>query len=257
MSRSVSITALATIPDIYPGDDLGEILCSCIDQETIVLHDGDVVCIAHKVISKAEGRIVDLTKITPSKDALYYAKKLNKDPRKVEVILQESKRVVRHFRHENQNEGTMICEHRLGFISANAAVDESNVFGAENVIILPRNPDVSAKKLKMVLEKKFNKQIGILITDTFGRPWRVGQVNVAVGISGIPSTLPEKGNYDAYGRKLTVTESAFCDEIAAASGLVIKKAAKTPVVVFKGLNWTSENSKAKDILRLTKEDMFL
>lgn len=257
MSRSISIMGLAGVPDVYPGDDLGMVLCTCLEKEKIALDDGDIVCIAHKIVSKAEGRIVNLNEITPSKDALYYAKKLNKDPRKVEVILKESKRVVRHFRHEHQNEGVMICEHRLGFISANAAVDESNVSGTNNIITLPKNPDASAKKLRRSLEKRFNKKIGVLITDTFGRPWRVGQVNVTVGISGVPSTLPEKGKYDAYGRALAVTEPAFCDEIAAASGLVSQKAAKIPVVIFKGLNWTSADSKSTDILRLTKEDMFL
>ena len=257
MSRTISIMALAHVPDIFPGDDLGTVLFTCLDQEKIALDDGDIVCVAHKIVSKAEGRIVDLTEITPSKDAQYYAKKLNKDPRKVEVILKESKRVVRHFRHDHQNEGVMICEHRLGFISANAAVDESNVFGTDNVITLPKNPDASAKKLRLSLEKQYKKRIGVLITDTFGRPWRVGQINVTVGISGVPCTLPEKGNYDAYGRPLAVTEPAFCDEIAAASGLVSQKAAKTPVIIFKGLSWNFEDSKSTDILRLTKEDMFL
>ena len=181
---------------------------------------------------------------------------LNKSPEKVEVILSQSKRVVRAFKHPRQNEGTMICEHKLGFISANAAVDESNSdFGT--LITLPDAPDLSAKRLGKSLEKRFGVTLGVVITDTFGRPWRLGQVNVAIGLYKVPTRISEIGTKDGWGRELFVTEPAFSDEIAAASGLVITKAAKTPLVVVRGANWTPLHStKTQDILRDNAEDMF-
>ena len=146
----------------------------------------------------------------------------------------------------------MICQ----FISANAAVDESNIEGKDNVLLLPLDPDKSAFKLKSKLEKKFNVEIGVVITDTFGRPWRLGQVNVAIGISGIPSTICERGQFDAYGKELFVTEPAFCDEVAAASGLLTAKTAKAPVTILR-LSWVKQDSKAIDILRSEEENMFI
>ena len=257
MTSAITITALSNFPDIRCGDNIIEILSKCLELEKISLVDGDVVCVAHKILSKAEGRLVALSTIVPSEEAFFYAKKLNKDPRKVEVILQESTKVIRDFKHKNQNEGVMICQHRLGFISANAAIDESNIEEVDHVLLLPIDPDKSASKLRTELETKFNICVGVVITDTFGRPWRLGQVNVAIGLSGIPCTLPEQGQLDAYGRKLSVTEPAFCDEIAAASGLITRKAGKTPVTIFRGLSWVKQESKAVDILRSEKENMFL
>ena len=257
MTKAISITALSNFPDVREGDDICEIICRCLDLDNISLLDDDVVCVAHKIVSKAEGRVVALSNVTPSEQALCYAKKLNKDPRKVEVILNESKKVLRNFKHEGQNEGVMICQHRLGFISANAGIDESNVEQIDQVLLLPLDPDKSASKLRVELEKRYEKKIGIVITDTFGRPWRLGQVNVAIGLSGIPCTISERGNIDAYGRKLSVTEPAFCDEIAAASGLITSKAGKTPVTIFRGLSWRKWDGKIVDILRSEKENMFL
>lgn len=150
----------------------------------------------------------------------------------------------------------MICEHRLGFISANAAVDESNVSGTEKVITLPDNPDLSSRNLQIELQNRFKVRLGVVMTDTFGRPWRLGQVNVAVGLAGVPATKKEQGNLDAWGKELFVTEPAFADEISAASGLVIKKASKTPIVLFRGLEWNHHDSHGSDLLRKQEEDMF-
>ncbi|KZL26655.1 coenzyme F420-0:L-glutamate ligase [Pseudovibrio sp. WM33] len=254
--HTLSLHAIPNIPEINPGDDLAAILGDAIEATGLSLQDGDVLTSAHKIFSKAEGRIVRLSDVTPSQDAKTYAEELNKDPRKVEIILQESTRVVRHFKRPTQNEGTMICEHRLGFISANAAVDESNSSTDETLILLPEDPDASATRMQEALSKRFNAEIGFAITDTFGRPWRLGQVNVAVGLAGVPATIKEQGNSDAHGRLLSVTEPAFADELAAASGLVISKAGQTPVVLFRGLNWTQEASSAQDLIRSKKEDMF-
>jgi len=242
------------IPDIQTGDDLVRIIGDALAP--LGLEDGDILTSAHKIFSKAEGQVVALASVTPSREALDYAEKLNKDARKVEVILRESVRVVKTFRHPGQNEGVMICQHRLGFISANAAVDESNTGADETVILLPNDPDASAGKLRDGLEARFGVRLGVVITDTFGRPWRLGQVNVAIGLAGVPATVHEGGNTDAYGRELAVTEPAFADELATASGLVVGKAAQTPVVRFRGLTWETSNDKAADILRPSKENVF-
>ena len=250
----VELLPVPGIPDIQPGDDLVAIIGDALAP--LGLEDGDILTSAHKIFSKAEGQVVALAGVTPSDEALDYAEKLNKDPRKVEVILRESTRVVKTFRHPGQNEGVMICQHRLGFISANAAVDESNTGADETVILLPNDPDASASRLRDGLEARFGVRLGVVITDTFGRPWRLGQVNVAIGLAGVPATVHEGGNTDAYGRELAVTEPAFADEIATASGLVVGKAALTPVVRFRGLTWETSNDKAADILRPSKENVF-
>lgn len=250
----IELLPVPGIPDIQMGDDLAQIIGDALVSTG--LEDGDILTSAHKIFSKAEGQVVALKDVTPSGEARDYAEKLNKDPRKVEVILQESTRVVRSFRHPHQKEGVMICQHRLGFISANAAVDESNTGADETVILLPKDPDASARRLRNGLEARFGVRLGVVITDTFGRPWRLGQVNVAIGLAGVPATVHEGGNVDAYGRELAVTEPAFADELAAASGLVVGKAALTPVVRFRGLNWQVSNDKAADILRPNKESVF-
>ena len=254
---AVKIRTISGLPEFKKNDPLNEILGDAIKADGIMLEEGDILCIAHKIISKAEGRIIYLPDVQPSEEAFHYAKELNKDPRKVEVILGETKRIIRHFRHEHQNEGVIICENHLGFISANAGVDESNLEEPESVIMLPENPDLSARNIKEFFNKKLNINIGVVIADTFGRPWRIGQLNVAIGVAGVPVTKSEKGMPDHFGNIMRVTEPAFCDEIAAASGLVTKKSGKTPVVLFRGLEWQNYDGSAKDILRSKQEDMFL
>ena len=256
MQGSISISPIYGVPDINAGDNLAIIIGDCLERAFNKLIDGDILCIANKIFSKAEGNTYHLKDILPSEEAISFAKKLNKDPRKVEVILSQSKRVIRAFKREDQNEGVMICEHHLGFISANAAVDESNVRGNEKVITLPEDPDLSSYNLQVELQNRFKVRLGVVMTDTFGRPWRLGQVNVAVGLAGVPATKKEQGNLDAWGKELFVTEPAFADEISAASGLVIKKASKTPIVLFRGLEWTHHDSRGSDLLRKKEEDMF-
>ena len=256
MNDSITIKIIHGIPEIYQGDKLDQIIHNAVQEANYSINDGDIFCIAQKIISKSEGCIVDLNQIQPSDKAIAYAKELNKDSRKIQVILNESKSVIRSFKHERSNEGVIICEHNLGFISANAGVDESNIDGDDIVITLPKNPDKSAKKLQKKLANIFGVRIGVIITDTFGRPWRIGQVNVAIGLSGGPATLKEQGNLDNHGKRLMVTEPAYADEIAAASGLMMKKSKKTPVILFQGLHWTTGNSVASDLLRTKKEDMF-
>lgn len=256
MSLSVTLTAVPGVPDVRNGDDLAAILGDCLETAGLGLQDGDILAVAQKVFSKAEDCIIPLASVTPSDEALKYAEELNKDPRKVEIVLRESTRVVRAFRRPDQNEGTMICEHRLGFISANAAVDESN-FGEEDAaMVLPPDPDRSCARLREALATRFGVQVGVVMTDTFGRPWRLGQVNVAIGLSQVPATIREQGNVDAWGRPLQVTEPALADEIAAATGLVVRKNGKTPAVLLRGLDWEPADSRGADILRKKQEDMF-
>ncbi len=256
MSLAVSLTAVPGVPDIADGDDLATILGDCLEDSGLGLAEGDILCVAQKVFSKAEGCIIPLASVTPSDEALNYAEELNKDARKVEIVLRESTRVVRAFRRPDQTEGTMICEHRLGFISANAAVDESN-FGEEDAaMVLPKDPDASCARLQTALAQRFGVTLGVVMTDTFGRPWRLGQVNVAIGLSKVPATIREQGNTDAWGRPLMVTEPALADEIAAASGLVVRKTGKTPAVLLRGLDWQPTDSRGADILRQKQEDMF-
>ena len=254
MAGGLQISAVPGVPDIQPGDDLARILGDCLEASGGV-QDGDILCLAHKIVSKAEGNVIRLKDVTPSDEALRLAGELNKDPAKVEVVLSQSKRVVKSWKRPQQNEGTMICEHKLGYISANAAVDESNSEPG-TVITLPDDPDASARALGKALEARFGVTLGVVITDTFGRPWRLGQVNVAIGLYLVPAKTSEIGNTDAWGRPLSVTEPAFSDEIAAASGLVISKAAKTPLVVFRGAEWLPQSdATGRDILRASKEDM--
>lgn len=256
MIQPLTMTAIPDIPAIGPGDDLARIIGDCLAHAT-GLHDGDVLCVAHKVFSKAEGNVIALEGVAPSDEAKRLARDLNKDAKKLEVILGQTAKVLRSFRRPEQKEGTVICEHKLGFISANAGVDESNAEQANTVITLPDDPDASAERLGKALEARFGCHIGVVMSDTFGRPWRLGQVNVAIGLYRVPAKVSDVGKVDAWGRTLAVTEPALCDEIAAASGLVVRKAAKTPVVLFRGLDWPpAENSSARQILRDVQEDMF-
>lgn len=254
MNDSVNISYIAGIPDIKPGDDLSSILINCLGEDG--LHEGDIVVIAHKVVSKAEGRIVRLVDVEPSDEAIALATKVNKDPRKVEVILGESKQVMKTRVLAGKNEGLIITEHKLGFICANAAVDESNTDEVGTVILLPEDPDNSARKIRLRLEQAFKCRIGVIITDTFGRPWRLGLVNVAVGLAGVPAQISLVGEEDAYGRELSVTVSALADELAAASGLLMSKNGKRPALIFSGVDWQTQESSALDLLRPKQEDLF-
>ena len=256
-NSSLNLKIIPNIPDIDKGDNISSILISALEKSSIILMEYDVLCIAHKIFSKAEGCIIKLTEITPSKEAIELGKTLNKDARKVEVVLQESKKIIRSFKRDDQNEGTLICQHKLGFICANAGVDESNLAENETVITVPKNPDLSMKVLRDTLRNYFNlENLGIVMSDTFGRPWRIGQVNAAIGIAGLPATKKEQGTRDAWGNQLYVTEPAFCDEIAASSGLLMSKAGKCPAILLRGLSWSGDYGSASHILREQKEDMF-
>lgn len=256
MPDSMTMFRLSGLPDFQAGDDLAQSIIDTLRRNNQPLIEGDILVIAHKVVSKSEGACAYLDQITPSQDAIELAKTVNKDPRKVEVILSQSKRIVRAVKRPDQEEGTLIAEHKNGYICANAAVDESNADHPGQLILLPDNPDKSAQQLCLALEAHFACNLGIIISDTFGRPWRLGQTNVAIGLANVPGVMHMLGEEDAFGRPLSVTAPAFADELAAASGLLMEKSAKAPVIVFRGLSWPKTDSSSRDLIRSHNEDLF-
>ncbi|GAA0832850.1 coenzyme F420-0:L-glutamate ligase [Marinomonas arenicola] len=256
MPESMTMFRLEGLPDFQQGDDLAQVIIDTFQAQQKALVAGDILVIAHKVVSKSEGACAYLDQITPSADAIELAKTVNKDPRKVEVILSQSKRIVRAVKRPDQQEGVLIAEHKNGYICANAAVDESNADHPGQLILLPENPDRSAQLLCQRLEAHFQCDLGIVISDTFGRPWRLGQTNVAIGLANVPGVMKMEGEMDAFGRPLSVTAPAFADELAAASGLLMEKSAKAPVIVFRGLDWPKTDSQSRDLIRAQNEDLF-
>jgi len=251
---SLELTALSGFPLVQPGTDLLHLICRLTKTTGPQLRDHDVVVIAQKVVSKAEGRYVDLATVEPGGQAVALAAKVGKDARLVEVILAESRRVLRH------RPGVLVVEHKLGFVVANAGVDHSNVDpeqGTEPVLLLPANPDGTAQRLHDGFHQRLGKKVGVVISDSFGRAWRLGTVGVALGAAGIPALLDLRGRPDLYGRRLRVTETGFADEIAAAASLLMGQGNEaTPVVVVRGLGWADRALPASRLLRSSAEDLF-
>jgi coenzyme F420-0:L-glutamate ligase/coenzyme F420-1:gamma-L-glutamate ligase len=254
MSREVTLTALSGIKLVERGDNLGAITVTALRDNRLVPKNGDVLVVAQKIVSKAEGRFVDIATVEPSERAIALAPEVDKDPRFVEVVLSESKRVVRH------RPGLLIVEHHLGFVMANAGIDHSNVAaedGAERVLLLPVDPDGSAKALRQHLLSAFGVGIGVIISDSFGRPWRKGTVGVALGADGLPAFVDLRGHPDLFGRELLVTETGFADEIAAAAGLVMGQADEAiPMVLVRGLTWSAPDVPAAGLVRPAEHDLF-
>lgn len=253
VARSLTLTALAGLPLVKPGDDLGALLIAALRRMQILPQNKDILVIAQKVVSKAEGRFVDLKTVVPSARAIALAKEVNKDARLVEVILSESNEIIR------QRRDVLIVAHRLGFIMANAGVDQSNVAGedSEQVLLLPRDPDASAAALKTRLDREFGVDLGIIINDSFGRPWRSGVVGVALGAAGLPVVRNMIGTPDLFGRNMRVTEIAVADEIAAAGSLLMGQGAEgQPAVLLRGLDWDAPAAPASVLLRPKQTDLF-
>ena len=251
---SLELIALQGLPLIRAGDDLGELIASALKRNGVTPRAGDVLVVAQKIVSKAEGRVVDLATVEPSAKALALAAEVDKDPRLVEVILSESVRVVRARR------GVMIVEHKLGFIMANAGVDQSNVApadGSPRVLLLPENPDRTAETLRRGLKAATGVDVAVIINDSFGRPWRQGTVGVAIGVAGLPALIDLRGQPDLFGRKLEATVIGYADEIAAAASLQMGQADEaTPAVLIRGLSWSAPQSTAASIIRSPNEDLF-
>jgi coenzyme F420-0:L-glutamate ligase / coenzyme F420-1:gamma-L-glutamate ligase len=244
----IELVAVPGIPAVRPGDDLAALIEADLARGGIVPRAGDVLVVAQKVVSKAEGRVVDLATVVPSPRAVVLAEQVRKDPRLVEVILSESVRVVR------ARPGLLIVEHRLGFVMANAGVDRSNVApqdGVERVLLLPRDPDANAQALRARLG------MPVVISDSFGRAWRRGTVGVAIGAAGLPALLDLRGRPDLFGRTLEVSIGGFADEIASAASLLMGQGDEAqPVVLVRGLIWDAPESGAAALVRPEAEDLF-
>ncbi|HMK67652.1 MAG TPA: coenzyme F420-0:L-glutamate ligase [Stellaceae bacterium] len=250
----LTLYPLSGLPLVKPGDDLAELILAGMARASLVPAKRDVLVVAQKIVSKAEGRFVDLATVRPSARAQTLALEVAKDPRLVEVILSESRRVVR------SRPGVLIVEHRLGFVMANAGVDRSNVSPpgeGERVLLLPRDPDASATALRARLAAALGVEIAVVVNDSFGRPWRRGTVGVALGAAGLPALLDLRGKPDLHGRPLEVTVTGFADEIAAAASLVMGQAGEAiPAVLLRGLDWTAPAASAAEIVRVPDEDLF-
>jgi coenzyme F420-0:L-glutamate ligase/coenzyme F420-1:gamma-L-glutamate ligase len=251
---SLEVIALTGLPLIKAGDNLVEMIAESLKQNGVEPRAYDVLVVAQKIVSKAEGRMVDLATIKPSAQALGLATEVDKDPRLVEVILSESVRVVRARRN------VLIVEHRLGFIMANAGVDQSNVGqadGGQRALLLPENPDCSAETLRRGLATATGINLAVVINDSFGRAWRQGTAGVAIGAAGLPALIDLRGRPDLFGRKLEVSVIGFADEIAAAASLVMGQADEAaPVVLIRGLRWSAPESTAASLIRPSNEDLF-
>lgn len=251
--RQLTVRALTDIPIVAPGDDLAALLAQALRRAAIVPAAGDVLVVAQKVVSKAEGRLVDLAGVQPSARARELAADVGKDPRLVEVILRESTDVVRH------KKDVLIVAHRLGFVLANAGVDQSNVGpdGDTHVLLLPCAPDASAARLKAALEREFGVDLGVIVNDSFGRPWRNGVVGVALGAAGVPSLWSMVGAPDLFGRPLRVTEVALADQMASAASLVMGEGDEgVPAVHMRGLAWPARPCPASALVRPRELDLF-
>ncbi len=267
----LTLTPLSNIPLIRQGYNLADIILNSLQDSNIALQDNDIFVIAQKVVSKAEGCAVNLATITPSIRAMEIAQQIEKDPRFVELILQESNAVLR------TRPGTIIVEHRLGFVCANAGIDHSNVNspllaehpdkGAEEeglevnveewVLLLPKDPDASSKKIRGEIESKAKRKVGIAIIDSHGRAWRNGTVGVAIGMSGVPGLVDLRGKNDLFGYSLRITMVGAADELAAAASLVMGQAAEgTPVVHVRGFPYPLREGSIKELLRPKEQDLF-
>jgi len=262
----LTLTPLQKIPLIRHGDNLADIVVNALTANNISLEDNDILVFAQKIVSKAEGRAVNLATVTPSQRAVELARQTEKDARVVELILRESNEILR------TRVGAIIVEHKLGFVCANAGIDHSNVnppetsevskdFGSlrtdEYVLLLPENPDASAEKLRAQIQDKTNKRIGLMIIDSHGRAWRNGTVGACIGLSGIPGVVDERGWKDLFGYTLQVTVVGVADELAAASSLIMGQAAEgTPVVHVRGFPYPLRDGSVKELIRPKDQDLF-
>jgi coenzyme F420-0:L-glutamate ligase / coenzyme F420-1:gamma-L-glutamate ligase len=245
------LTALPGIPLIAAGDDVAAIIVASLRDAGLALATGDVLVLAQKIVSKAEGRSVDLATVTPSPRAITLGKETGKDARLVELILAESTEVLRH------RPGVLIVAHKLGLVLANAGVDRSNVDGREHVLLLPRDPDRSCAELRRAIAAATGVEVGVMIIDSIGRAWRNGTIGTAIGVAGLPGLLDLRGTPDLYGRPLETTEVGLADELAAAASLVMGQAGEgRPVVLARGLGYGRRDGTARELVRPREKDLF-
>ena len=254
MIPNITLMAVPGLPPVQPGDDVAVLILSALDAAGMALVAGDILVIAQKIISKAEGRLVQLDTVIPSAQAQQVAGATDKDPRLVELILQESEAISR------MAPGVLVVRHRLGFTSANAGIDRSNVRqagGQETVLLLPEDPDASAAQIRQMIADRLSISVGVVISDSHGRPFRLGTVGVAIGVAGIPALWDRRGEADLHGYTLQHTDVGVADEIAAAAGLLMGQGAEgLPVVVIRGLALPQADGRAVDLVRPKKLDLY-
>ncbi len=246
----IRLVALRGMPEVRPGDDLAQLIVDAARDQHESFEDGLVVAVAQKIVSKAEGRVIELGSMDPSPLAASFAARYGKDPRLIELSLRQARRVVKMER------GVLIVETHHGFVCANGGVDVSNVPGEGRASLLPQDPDCSAARLHTALEQATGKRCAVVITDTFGRPWREGLVNVALGAAGFRVLADFRGRRDRAGRRLTATVIAVADELAAAAGLLMPKDGGTPVVLIAGAPIELGAGSAKELIRAPERDLF-
>ncbi|MFL5735237.1 MAG: coenzyme F420-0:L-glutamate ligase [Chloroflexia bacterium] len=246
----LTITAIDGIPEVRPGDDLPGLILSGCEATDVRLEPGDILVVTQKIVSKAEGASVDLDQVEPSAFAIDYANRWGKDPRQVEVVLRESVRVVR------MDKGVLITETRHGLVCANSGVDASNVPGGHIVTLLPKDPDASAARLRQAIQDRAGVDVPVIISDSFGRTWRNGIINVAVGISGLQALIDYRGQDDPYGYRMSATVIAIADELASAAELAMGKVEARPVALIKGYPYTPAPGTAHELVIDPERDMF-
>ncbi len=250
----VQLIALPDFPQVFEGDNVAKLIVEASIAAGLILQNGDIIVLAHKIISKAEGRLVNLDEVLPGERAYEVANLTGKDPKLIELILRESSRISR------VREGLIIVRHRLGFTSANAGIDRSNVPQdtiGEIVVLIPENPDASAARLREEIKQSLDIDLAVVIADSHGRPFRLGTVGVAIGVAGMPALWNRRGEHDLYGYELQHTEVGTADEVASAASLLMGQAAEgTPVVLIRGLKLPSAEGQASDLVRPNEIDLY-
>ena len=248
--RRLEIIAVEGLGEIRSGDSLGRLLVEACERLEVALQDGDVLVLAQKIVSKSEDRSVDLRTVTPSAEASRLSAELDgKDPRLLELILKESRRVVAKGR------STIVVETHHGFVCANAGIDLSNI-GVDHALLLPRDPDGSAGRIREEVQQLTGRAVGVVITDTFGRPWRLGTTDVAIGVAGFAPLIDYRGQVDPYGYELKASVTAVADQIAGAAELVMGKTSNVPAAIVRGCELPAQDGSAKDLIRPAEDDLF-
>ncbi len=248
-AQTIQVIRVPGMPEVVDGDDVAALIVRALGEAELNIAERDVLVVAQKIVSKAEGRSVSLQSIEPSGRAKEWAAAYDKDARVVEVVLRESRRVVRMER------GVLISETEHGYICANAGVDTSNVADG-TVTLLPKDSDASARKIRAALQQAYGIGVAVIVSDTFGRPWREGLVNVALGVSGIAPLIDYRGQEDSHGRAMKVTVMAVADELASAAELVMQKSSGIPVAIVRGYHYDASESSGRELIRAAELDLF-
>jgi len=248
--RGIQLTPISFSDEIRPGDDVAGQLFRALRRNRLRLGSGDILVVKHKIISKAEGRFVDLRSVRPSADSLEWARRYRLDARVVELATRESRAIIRRA------QGVLITETRHGFLCANSGVDVSNVDGGRHALLLPEDPDRSARRLRSALKKLTGASIPVIVTDTFGRPWREGLAEFAIGMAGMKPVRDDRGRRDPYGYRLKASVEAIADELACAAGLVCGKLNRAPACIIRGFAYEPGRGRVQDLLRPAGADLF-